>query len=218
MSIVKRISATIHASVDRTVASIENHDAIIQATLSDSRRAVATARVRLTRVQAETQRQEKHIADLENRTETWTTRAKSIGETDRDKALRCLEQRKNDQEQLEKALETLMLQRDMQQRVQTKVESLEKRVTQLQRQHTEMRSRDTVARATTQVHALEHGPSINIDDTFDRWEVSIRERELQSEISSSPIPSSSTLDEELTANENKELLSNELDDLLNNKE
>ena len=218
MSIVKRISATIHASVDRTVASIENHDAIIQATLSDSRRAVATARVRLTRVQAETLGQEKYIAELENRIETWTTRAKSIGGTDRDKALRCLEQRKNDQEQLEKALETLMLQRDMQQRVQTKVESLEKRVTQLQRQHSEMRSRDTVARATTQVDALEHNPSINIDDTFDRWEVSIRERELQSEISCSSTPSSSTLDEELTANENKELLRNELDDLLNNTE
>lgn len=218
MSIVKRISATIHASVDRTVASIENHDAIIQATLSDSRRAVATARVRLTRVQAETQRQEKHIGELENRIENWTTRAKSLGQTDRDKALRCLEQRKQDQEDLEKAMETLMLQRDMQQRVQTKVESLEKRVTQLQRQHTEMRSRDTVARASTQVDALEHCPSINIDDTFDRWEVSIRERELQSEMSSSPAVSSSSLDEELTATENKELLSSELDDLLNNKE
>ncbi len=218
MSIVKRLTATLHASVDRTVASIENHDAIINATMTESRRAVATAKVRLARVESDGKKQEQYISELENRIQSWTTRAKNIGETDRAKALECLTQRSNDQTQLERARNTHEQHREMQQRMRAKVETLEQRVAELQRQHTELRSRDTVSRASTQLDALEHSPSINIDETFDRWEVAIRERELRSEYATDTSHTPTSLDEEFKASERNTQINEELDALLDKQE
>ena len=215
MSVFKRITASLHASVDRTVASLENHDAIISATLNESRRAVATAKVRLARVESDGKQQANRIEELENRIETWTSRAKSIGLTDRAKALDCLKHRDTDQRQLEQAQETLVRHQDMEQRMRNKLITLEQRVSDLQRQHAELQSRDTVARATSKLDAIEHSPSINIDETFDRWEIAIRERELRSDYNSTthtPV----SLDEKFKADEHRETLNLELDALLEN--
>ena len=47
MSIFKRLSATLVTSIDRVVGEIENHDAVIQASINDIRKKVAEAKVRL---------------------------------------------------------------------------------------------------------------------------------------------------------------------------
>ena len=215
MSIIKRITATLHASVDKTVASIENHDAIIQATLATSRRSVAEARVKLSRVQADQAKQEAHIKELNQRIELWTTRAKAMAETDRDKALECLQQRQADQSQLEVAKDTLKKYQGMTQRMEDKVRSLQQRVTQLQQQHAELQSRDTVSRATNQLDAIEHSPVINVNDTIDRWEVSIQQREAQNDIYDSAADIPTSLHDELEAEEHKSALNDELEALIN---
>jgi len=218
MSIIKRLTTTLHASVDRTVASLENHEAIIQATLTESRRAVATTKVRLARVEADGKRQEEHVEVLKHRIDTWTQRAKEVGEEDRNKALECLQQRRNDQAQLEQATKILVRHSEMKQRMRDKVISLNERVAELQRQYSELQSRDSVSRATTSLDAIQQTPGSNIEDTFDRWEVSIRERELQNEYMQDAIHSPTTLDEEFRVTENRVALNSELDTLLNNKE
>lgn len=50
MNLISRFSATLMAGVDKTVSQIENHDAVIEASLKESQRAAAQARVRLQRV------------------------------------------------------------------------------------------------------------------------------------------------------------------------
>ena len=50
MSIIKRLSATLVSNIDRVVGEIENNDAVIQASLTELRRKVATAKVRLAHV------------------------------------------------------------------------------------------------------------------------------------------------------------------------
>jgi len=190
MSIFKRLSATVHATVDRTVASIENHDAIIQATLADSRKAVATAKIRLARVETDGKSQAEQIETLKKRIEIWTVRAKDTGATDREKALACLQQRANDQAALEQAEATLNRHREMKERMRDKLKSLEQRVS----------------------------PGMNIDETFDRWEISIRERELRNEYSLDLDETPSSLDDEFKASESDTALNMELDALLDNSE
>ena len=50
MSLIKRMSTSITASVGRAVSKVENHDAIINAALRDTQQAAARSRVRLERV------------------------------------------------------------------------------------------------------------------------------------------------------------------------
>lgn len=214
MSIIKRLTATLHASVDKTVASIENHDAIIQATLVKSRRSVAEASVKLSRVKADGQRQMRQIDELKQRIDLWTERAKAVAETDRAKALDCLKQRQNDQKQLDIATEAFQKHKEMTQRMEDKVCELQQRVTNLQQQHTELQSRDTVSRATTQMDALEHAPGCNVDDTFDRWEVSIQQREARNEFSADVAHAPTSLHDEFKLQEQNDRLDDELDALL----
>lgn len=214
MSIFKRITATLHASVDKTVASIENHDAIIQATLATSRRSVAQAKVKLSRVQADGSKQALHITELNQRIDLWTTRAKAIANTDREKALDCLKQRRADQTQLENARQSLNKHQEMTQRMEDKVRSLQQRVADLQQQHTELQSRDTVSRATNQLDAIEHSPGLNVNDTFDRWEVSIQEREAQVNAHNHVADAPTSLHDELNVQEQKIALDVELEALL----
>ena len=50
MSIFKRLSATVVSSLDRVVGEIENNDAVIQASLTELRKKIAAAKVRLSHV------------------------------------------------------------------------------------------------------------------------------------------------------------------------
>lgn len=214
MSIIKRIATTLHASVDKTVASIENHDAIIKASVAESRRAVATASVKLQRLKTDGQRQQQHINELKHRIEQWTIRAKSVAETDRDKALACLQQRQADQTQLDHATATLTQHNELIARMQERVTELQNRVSDILRQHTELQTRDTVSRATQQLDNLEHSPRLNIDDTFDRWEVSIQEREMHTQIDNDTRPTPDDLNAEFTVAEQQEALNKELEALI----
>ena len=51
MSLFQRITATVTSHVDRAVSRVENHDAIVEAALRDTRQAAVRARVRLRRLQ-----------------------------------------------------------------------------------------------------------------------------------------------------------------------
>ena len=214
MSIIKRFTTTLYAGVDRTVASIENHDAIIQATLAKSRRSVAEAQVKLARVKADGDKQTRHIEELHKRIELWTARAKAVAESDRDKALNCLKQKQDDQTRLDNAIEAFEKHKEMTQRMEDKVCSLQQRVTTLHQQHTELQSRDTVSRATTALDSIEHSPGINVDDTFDRWEVSIQQREAQNEFNHDVASVPTSLHDEFRVQEQKEALNDELDALI----
>lgn len=217
MSIIKRLATTIHASVDRTVASIENHEAIVKATLNESRQALASAKIQLQRVEAEYHQQHNQIQALQQRIDTWTTRAKDIGDKDREKALRCLQERALDQANLDKAEALLIRHTDMQQRMRHQVASLEDRVSELHRQHRELLSRDTVSRANAQLDAAQLNPHSNLDEVFDRWETAIKARELGHEYVNTNVVSTADLDAEMSADEARADLNSELDSLLAEK-
>jgi len=179
---------------------------------------VADGRVRLARVENEGKQQQQRINELEQRIEKWTTRAKAVGDSDRAKALDCLKHRSDDQLQLEQAKKAQQKHEQMQLRMQDKVRTLEQRVTNLQRQHMELKTRDSVSRATTQLNEVTCGPGIDIEDTFDRWEVSIREREMRTDCELEIETSTTSLEDEFELQEQHTEMNDELDRLLSDKE
>ena len=90
MSLLKRLSATIVSRVDQMVSQIENHDAVVEAAIRESRQAAAKARVRLSRVRGDGEKLQKRIAELRASQTQWTERARSVAADDRDRALECM--------------------------------------------------------------------------------------------------------------------------------
>lgn len=225
MSIFKRIVTTVHANVEKTVASMENHEALIQASLKDSRRAVAAANIKLQRLNEDEQHQRNRIDELGRRIDLWTQRASAVAEADQDKAIQCLRQRRIDQRELADAKQALTKHQTMTQQMQDSVNQLQQRVNRLQRQHLELQSRDTLSRATARLDDLELTNDSSIDAMFDRWEESIQEREMRCE--SSPTGRSSStlsntsmqidLNAEFNVNEEQNELQQELEELMANQ-
>lgn len=178
MSLLKRFVTTVHASVDRTVAQMENHDALVAASLKDSRRAVARARVRLARVERDAEAERARIQDLETEIRLWTDRAKSVADDDRDKAIECLQRRKQRQATLLTVSDTLAKQESLAKQIRTSVTDMEQRVHQLQQQRNQMRSRESAAEALRIVNRMDDHHGLDIDDTFERWEIAVSETEV----------------------------------------
>jgi len=94
MSLMKRISATLTASVDNLVDQVENHDAVIEASIKKARQASADTRVRLGRLQKDGKRLEARIDKLKMDGDKWQERAVGAAKDDQDKALQCLQRKK----------------------------------------------------------------------------------------------------------------------------
>ena len=88
MSLIKRFVATVHHSVDRTLAGMENHEAVVDAALRESREAVSRARVRLNRLEKDGKQQSNRITELTSEVELWNERARSVADGDRPRAWR----------------------------------------------------------------------------------------------------------------------------------
>ena len=90
MSIFKRLSATLVSRIDQVVGEIENHDAVIQATLNDMRKKVAQAKVHLAQVHREKERAIQNANEQRESAARWQQRAIGCAKTDEKKALECV--------------------------------------------------------------------------------------------------------------------------------
>ena len=75
MSIFKRLSATVVSNLDRVVGEIENNDAVIQASLTELRRKIAAAKVRLSHVHRQEARLNRQIRKRREDEQRWGERA-----------------------------------------------------------------------------------------------------------------------------------------------
>ena len=210
MSLIQRISATLTSSVDRAVSRVENHDAIINAALKDTRRAAARSRVRLERVRRDGNALKARYRELETATTRWSERARSIGAEDETKALECLRRRRECLKQIENLKESIASHDELEQRISEQVKNIEERIKEVTEQRNMMRSRQSVAEAMHAMNSVQGGSAIDIEDTFDRWEINLGE----TEILFGTTHTSDPLDTQFLEEEDKAELRAELEDLL----
>lgn len=178
MSLFKRLSATLFSRVDQAVSQIENHDAVIDVSIRDARRAAAQAKVRLTRVRNDGQRLHAKLKTLREAEASWTERARASAENDEDTALECLRRRRVCQRQSADLEATLERHGELERRLASDVQDLESRVSDVSQQRNLMRTRQSAAEALCSINAIDSTTAIDIDDTFERWEIQITEAEL----------------------------------------
>lgn len=177
MSFFKRISATVFARVDESIRQIENHDAVISAAICETRHKAAQAKVRLNRVRADGERLHTRLSDLRASEEKWTQRAREQGDKDEETALVCLRRRRDCQQQIKVLEASVEKHQHVESHLIADMEKLEQRVAKITQQRNLMRSRHSAAEVNRCLQEIEGLGQIDIDDTFERWEMQITEQE-----------------------------------------
>jgi phage shock protein A len=214
MSIFKRISATFSSRVDQMVSQIENHDAVVEVAIKESRQATAKAKVRLARVQRDGELLRNKINQLQNDEMLWTNRAREIAHKNEDKALECVRRRKLCQKQLEQYTQALKKHEALEQRLAQDIHAAERKLAEMNQQRNLMRTRQSAAQALNSISGVDETVALDVAEAFERWEVKVTESELEV----GTVDSMDLLEREFLEAEDKQTLQAELEQLLAEKE
>lgn len=213
MNLLTRFSATFMAGVDKTVSQIENHDAIVEASLKESQRAAAQARIRLQRVARDGAALQTTQQELTQSIQHWSDRAKANHSSDRELALQCVARRKqciSEKQEVELALKKHA---ELEKQMRDTISAIEKKVATISQQRNQMRSRQTTAEALRIINKIEGNDTNGIDDTFERWDLSISETEISAGVACSSVHTDE-LDARFNEVEQQQALEDELDKLI----
>lgn len=212
MHFFNRITTTIGSKIEKVVSHIEDHDAVVELALRNTRASLAAARVRLARVQKDGTQLRERLHHLEQMEATWTERARNVAAQDEAKALACVARRNQSREQAAQVRVSLAQHNELATKIGASVARMEQRLAELTQQRNLMRSRHSAADALRVLNRIEGDAASNgLDDAFERWEMQI----MEAEYASGMAPAVDALDTEFTASENADSLKAELDALLN---
>jgi len=210
MSIFKRLSATLVSHIDQVVGEIENHDAVVKATLQDMSKKIAEAKVRLAEVYREQERIQQQIQEQQQHMERWRQRAIQSAKRDENKALECISKRRHCQFQVDKLQQILGQYQHSSEKLTTDIQSSEQRMAELKHKRTLMRARQSTSSALTSSHQDNNDSMQMIDDTFERWEINISQEEMLNQDS----PLADPIEREFIVREQHHELREELANLL----
>lgn len=200
MKLIKRLSTSITATLDSAVGQLENHDAIIEANIKQTRQAVAKTRARINTLRQQHLAYQAQLKDAKEQYDLWTERAASLAESDQEKALQCVARRNQCEAEIGRLSYSEKQQGDLIRDVSSNLQTLQTKLDEMTQKHNLMRSRQTVADVNRAVSTANMDDNIN--DTFERWESTV----LEHEFAVSDVCSRDSLDLELTRDENEAAL------------
>jgi len=210
MSIFKRLSATFVSQLDQVVGEIENHDAVVQATLSEQGRKVAKAKVRLARLRRDEAKQQEQLQSMQEEEFRWAERAIESAKSDEAKALECIRRRQQCRNQAARMVQSLEQYRTTIEKLNSEISDCEVQLREMAQKHNLMQARLSSAEARTAVSHHGDDSLQQVEDVFDRWEIQISQQEMLSD-DADPMDS---LECEFIQKENEAVLRNELTALL----
>jgi phage shock protein A len=183
MHIFRRLTASFASGIDRAVTAIENHDAVVQASIHDVRRALAQTKGRLTRGRTDGKRLQARVDDLRLSEAKWTERARGRADADEATALECLRRRRECQAQIRDLEQSKAQHAAVEAKLVASLDKIEHRLSELTRQRNLMRTRQAAAEALQATRSIDDACYlVDVDDSLERWEVQITEAELSAEL------------------------------------
>jgi len=215
MSLLKRLSTTIIAQLDHVVGEIENHDAVVKASITELKKKIVEANVHLDRVHNDATQLQTKITQYQNDAKRWQSRAVDCANEDEQKALSCVSRARQCEKKVTQLEITFTQYQQTAEKLAQDIHTAENRASELKQKHDLMRARQSSC-ATLNATQETHDESASmLCDTFDRWEIKLR----QTEMSVDAQPNIDTLEQEFVQQERDNELRQALDDLLkNNKE
>lgn len=210
MKLIKRLSTSLTATLDSAVGQLENHDAIVEASIKQTRQAVAKTKARISTLRQQHQAYLTQLKEAREQFDLWTERATNLAGTDQAKALQCVARRNQCEADIGRLSYSEKQQADLIRDVSSNLQTLQKKLDEMTQKHNSMRSRQTVAdvnRVMSNVNSDE-----NLNETFERWESVV----LEHEFAVSDACSGDVLDIELTRQEDEFNLLAQLDSIVAN--
>ena len=197
MKLIKRLSTSITATLDSAVGQLENHDAIVEASIKQTRQAVAKTRARINTLRQQHNAYQAQLKEANEQFDLWTQRAASLATSDQEKALQCVARRNQCEADIQRLSQSEQQQADLVRDVSANLQTLQTKLDEMTQKHNLMRSRQTVADVNRAVAYARSDESLS--DTFERWESAV----LEHEFAVSDACSRDSLDDELTRNEDQ---------------
>ncbi|MCP3669412.1 MAG: hypothetical protein GY814_03040 [Gammaproteobacteria bacterium] len=210
MSIIKRISTTLFSKIDHVVGEIENHDALIQATIKEQRKKIAAAKVQHARLQGAQQRIQEQISQLTAEERQWAERAIKEAERDPSQAMACMQRRQQAQNQIKQLGQSRDEYQKAAEKMAQDLSHSDSDLRSMKQKHELLRSRQTSADALTVISDMDHTHTDELESSFDRWEIKISQAEIMAD-SYEPVD---TLEQAYINEENQQALSIELEELI----
>jgi phage shock protein A len=197
MKLIKRLSTSITATLDSAVGQLENHDAIVAASIKQTRQAVAKTRARINTLRQQHQAYQAQLKEAKEQFVVWTKRATDLAASDQQKALQCVARRNQCEADIGRLSYSEKQQADLVRDVTANLQTLQTKLDEMTQKHSLMRSRQTVADVNRAVAYA--NTDDNLNDTFERWESTV----LEHEFAVSDACSGDSLDLELTRAEDE---------------
>lgn len=213
MNILSRVVASVTATVDKAVTQVENHEAVVEAALKETRAAAAKARVRHARVQKDGTVLRNKLAKVVEMETTWTERAKQVAGNNEQQALQCVQRRNQCVEQIAQTQQALKNHEQLERNITHSIQQIEQRVQELNQQRNMMRSRHSAADAMRIISQIENESGSHVDDALDRWDMVITETEYMT----GHVMETDSLHDSFVAQENQADLKADLEKLLATK-
>ncbi|MBT8141216.1 MAG: PspA/IM30 family protein [Gammaproteobacteria bacterium] len=185
MNFIKRFTTTVSASLDNAVGKLENHDAIIEATIKQTKQSSARTKARINSLQRQLQTYESQLKEANQQHSLWAQRALSLADEDQAKALECLSRRNHCKASIERLTTRIEQQKNLIADVSENLKKLQHTLDEMSQKHNLMRSRQAVADVNRAVRHVSHNDSVN--DTFERWESLVLEDEVYEESNFDPL-------------------------------
>ena len=210
MSMFKRITATLTSSIDQVVSEIENHDAVIQATVNDMQKKIVEAKIRLRNARNQTETIKQQVQEQNKQTDLWRKRAVECAERDEEKALQCMSRARDCLKSKEKLNQMLQQYITTVDKLDHDLRTSEQKLSEMKQKQILMRARQSTSQAVN-AGSLDH---LNVDDdlqaSFDRWEMDISRAEMNIESMTNP----DSIEEEFIHQEQRQALKESLNELL----
>lgn len=212
MKLFQRIKFSITSGVETLLNQVENHDAVAEAVIAESREALARAEVRAEGLRRDIKELDRQRDELEKKESSWTERAKRVADSNRADALECLRRREQTTKQREQIESQIREQEDLLHELDQDLNTARQKVGELIRKRSALSVRENCSVAGAKAReATRESDSFGI---FERWEEKVRTAELVGDLQRSGTPGKDRFEEKIAAKEETTSLEAELDTLL----
>jgi phage shock protein A len=210
MSLIKRLSVSLFSKVESIVGEIENHEALIQATINEQREKIAHAKVQLAKLQRQEQRVQQQVDELNTKEISWTKRATQAAKTDEARAMACLQQRQIVRSEIQKLSNVQQAYQNAANKMAKDMSRCNDELSTISQKYELLQARKSSSEALSAAHDS-RTTVCEISNSFDQWEVQINHQEMI--VDSEPME---PLEQDYLKAEQEEQLRAELNLLLKN--
>lgn len=179
MSILKRFTASLSASLDQAITQMENHDGVIAAALEEGRDAAARLQVQIRQHEEQRRRDASRQQKLSAERDQWLERAKALAGSDRDRAMLCLRRRDGAQREMDGLQRAIQQADDNRQRLEGELAALKDQLQQMEARRRELQGRELGAKGREALTLRSRSVADGVAGAFERWEVDVTRSELR---------------------------------------